>query len=366
MSSNDTSKASTLKFCRIDDSFNTGELARRIKEILIESDSHTARSFSERKWTWQYKELPGRDARIYVCLNEDRITAYYHVLVYEGVVGGEKRKFAMVQDVAVSAELRGQGVFRRLAQFADDDLVNSDVNLIYMFPNRKSIRTYLKYIGCEQIYTFDSYILPVDTATAIKSKIRLPGAGKLIGLVVDKYFDLRSVRMPANFKVNRQDYVDEETARFFQRFNERFLCHLNRTKDYLQWRFFEKPEGKHTLITLRDESRTLAAAVIKLDEILGARTAVVLDFAFEDDKHLLRLLHYVRRNAVALFDEKIGAIFISCCCAKLFADAKHGFIKIPLRFNPRPLHLLVKNISEDERVFDRRNWIVALGDWDVL
>ncbi|MEJ7861498.1 MAG: GNAT family N-acetyltransferase [Pyrinomonadaceae bacterium] len=365
--SNEESTASPLDFCRIDSSFDTTELLQRIEEILVEGDSHNAASFSEKKWTWQYKNLLTGDARIYVCVCDGKIVGYYHVPVYEGVVNNEKKNFAMVQDVAVSATMRGRSVFRKLAEFATNDLVNSDINLIYTFPNQKSIHTFLKYNGYKQIYTYDSYILPVATSAIIKSKLSLFGFEKPVGWLADKYFDLRNCKMAKGSEVKKIDQFDEEIAGLFHRFNSNFLCHLNRTKNYLQWRFFNKPIGKHFLITLQNDSKTLAAAVFKLDEILGTNTAIVLDFAFEGELHLAQLLHFVRKNSMSLFDEKISMIFTACCCDKFLQNKTYGLIKIPQRFNPRPLNLLVRNITEDEReVLKAQNWLALLSDWDVL
>lgn len=356
-----------LDFYKVDGSFDKSELLQRIKEILQEGDSHNAESFNEQNWLWQYKNLPTHDVRIYLCYCENKIVGYYHVPIYEGVIDGEKKNFAMVQDVAVSTTMRGRGVFRKLAEFATDDLVNSDVNLIYTFPNQKSIHTFVKYNGYEQIYVYDSYLFPIDSAAILRSKLKLFGLENLAGWLADKYFDFKSTKLPKDFIVNTEDNFDEETIELFQSFNAKFFCHLNRTKNYLQWRFYEKPIGKHFLITLKNDSTPVAAAVFKLDEILGVKTAVLLDFAFDNEIQLIRLLHYAGKNDTSLFGEKVSMIFISCCCREFLQNKLYGFIKIPLRFSPRPLNLLIKNITENkDKVRNAENWLALLSDWDVL
>ena len=358
---------SKLEFQKIDDCFKTDDLLQQIKAILIEGDSHNTESFSEKTWEWQYKNLPTRDARIYVCICDEKIVGYYHVPIYEGVVSGENKLFAMVQDVAVSPSMRGRSVFRKLAEFATNDLINSDVNLIYTFPNQKSIHTFLKYNGYKQIYTYDSYLLPLNTSAVIESKFKLFGLEKIAGLLADKYFDFRSYKLPKGFEIKVKNRFDEETSDLFRCFNSHFDCHLNRSVNYLQWRFFEKPGDRHFLITLQNESKPVAAAAFKIDKILETKTAVILDYAFDAEEHLVQLLYFVRKNAASLFNEKISMIFTSFCCDRFLHRKTYGFIKIPRRFNPRPLNLLVKNITEDERkVSDHRNWLALLSDWDVL
>lgn len=361
------SNEAALEFRKIDDAFDTSELLRQIKEILLEGDSHNVGSFSEKTWQWQYKNLPTRDARIYVCTCDGKIVGYYHVPVYKGVGGGQEKKFAMVQDVAVSRSMRGRSVFRKLAEFATDDLANSDINLIYTFPNQKSIHTFLKYNDYQQIYTFDSYLLPLDASAVIKSKLKLFGLENVAGFLADRYFDLRSRKTAKGFEVKRKDRFDEETADLFRRFNSKFEYHLDRSAEYLQWRFFEKPGGKHFLMTLQNDSQIAAAAVFKIDEILGTKTAVILDYAFESEAQFAQLLYSVRKNAASLFDEKISMIFTAFCCDKFLRRKTYGLVKIPQRFNPRPLNLLVRNITEDEKkISDHRSWLALLSDWDVL
>ncbi len=362
-----TAEVSELEFRKIDGTFETDELLERIREILEEGDSHNAAAFSKENWVWQYENLPSHDARIYLCCSENKIVGYYHVPIYEGIINDRKKNFAMVQDVAVSASMRGRSVFRKLAEFATNDLSNSDINLIYTFPNQKSIRTFLKYNNYQQVYTFDSYILPVNSSAVIKSKAKLFGFENLIGWFADRYFDFRSYKLVKDFTVETEQNFDKETVELFQNFNSKFSCHLNRTQNFLQWRFFDKPVGKHFLVTLKTSSTVFAAAVFKLDEILETRTAVLLDFAFKDELHLVQLLHYVRKNNESLFGEQINMLFTACCCHKFLQDKLYGFIKIPRKFNPRPLNLLVKNITENEdEVFDAKEWLALLSDWDVL
>lgn len=362
-----TTAASELEFYKIDGSFDTTELLQRIKEILEEGDSHNAASFNKQNWVWQYKNLPTLDARIYLCRCENKIVGYYHVPIYEGIINDKKKKFAMVQDVAVSSSMRGRSVFRKLAEFATNDLTNSDINLIYTFPNQKSIHTFLKYNGYKQVYTYDSYLLPVNSSAVIKSKVKLFGIENLAGWLADKYFDFRSSKLAKDFTVKTEERFDREITELFQNSNSKFSCHLNRTQDFLQWRFFDKPIGKHFLITLKNGSKSFAAAVFRLDEILETKTAVLLDFAFDDESHLAQLLHFVRKNDASLFGEKINMLFTACCCSKFLRNKLYGFVKIPQKFNPRPLNLLIKNITEDENeVLNAENWLALLSDWDVL
>src|SRR5256885_2644373 len=101
MNSKTESPPSALTYCRIKEGEFQDALLRCMKEILAEGDSHNAEVFDAALWNWQYKKLPAHQSAIYVCLDDGKIAGYYHVPFYEGIINEEKKKFGMVQDVAV-------------------------------------------------------------------------------------------------------------------------------------------------------------------------------------------------------------------------------------------------------------------------
>jgi hypothetical protein len=361
------SKQLELKFCRINANADTKELLKAIKEILHEGNSHNAAIYTNNYWSWQYQDLPESNAHIYTCTLDDKIVGYYHIPVYKGKLKGLNDNFAMVQDVAFTSNLRGGGIFRKLASYANEELAKSGIDLIYTFPNIKSIHTFIKYNGYTKVCTYDAYILPVKTASIIKSKINLLGLEKIPGAVADWYFSLYKNMLKSANKVNVKEHFDEEVIELFQKFNCQFEIHLDRTKEYMNWRFFKKPEGRHFLVTLSMNNEVVASAVIKIDEVLGVDTAIILDFAFLDEKYLVQLIYYVRKNDGVILGQKISMIFIACCCNQFLQNKKYGFIKILEKYNPRPLNLLVKIIKETNLDYgERNNWLATLADWDVL
>jgi hypothetical protein len=364
----ETKVESDLEFRLLENDADIEELILQIKDILQEGNSHNLTTFDRQHWEWQYRNLPTAETRIYVCICEKKIVGYYHVPIYDGYFGNVAKRFAMVQDVAISNKMRGRGVFRKLAEFATKDLVDSAaVNLIYTFPNQKSIHTFLKYSGYKEIYTYDTFVLPVSASKIIETKFSFIGIEKLAGFFVDKFFNLRSAKLPKDYEIRVDDSFDTETLRLFADFGKPFSYRLNRSKEYLKWRFCEKPKSKHFIITLRKGSEVVAVAVVKLDEILGTKTAVLIDFAFQNELDFSILVHSIRKDCNSLLGEQIGMIYTNFCCGNLLKTQSFGFIKVPIKLNPRPLKLLVKNVSESEdTVLNHNEWLALLSDWDVL
>ncbi len=366
MNSKTESAPLELTFSATESGVGSVELLSGIKQILTEGDSHNAAGFSREYWDWQYKNLPAKRSGVYTVSYENKIAGYYHAPFYEGQINGKQKLFAMVQDVAVNGGLRGKGVFRKLADYAMSQLVASGANLIYTFPNDKSIHTFLKYNGYKKVCSYDTYLLPVKSSQIIKSKISLAGIEKLIGSVSDIFFS-RSYKLASEESVDILNGFNDETASFFNRFATSFPISRTRSKEYLDWRYIKKPGPKHIVVVLRNASKISAAAVFKWDKIFGVDAAVLLDFAFDNEQDLAKLIHYVRGNTKKIFNEQPGLIFTAFCCNRFLKNKKYGFVKIPERLNPRAVNLLVKNISEEELVItNAANWFATLDDWDVF
>lgn len=366
MNSKTESAPSELTFSATESGTGSEELLRSIKQILTEGGSHNATLFSREHWDWQYKNLPAKHSGVFTCLFENKIAGYYHAPFYSGLVNGKEKLFAMVQDVAVNGELRGKGVFRKLAEYATKQLVESGATLVYTFPNDKSIHTFLKYNGYKKVCSYDTYLLPVKSSEIIKSKIPLGGTEKLIGSAADIFFKRRYKLKPGE-TVNVITHFDDETAGFYNKFASLFPVSRSRDNEYLNWRYIHKPKTKHAVAVLTSGNKISASAVFKQDEIFGVNAAIMMEFAFEEEEELIKLIHYVKENSKGIFSAQPGFIFTAFCCSRFLKNKKYGFIKVPEKMNPRAVNLLVKNISEEESlVTNPANWFATLGDWDVF
>jgi hypothetical protein len=136
MNSKTESVPSELTFSAIETGEGSEELLRSIKQILTEGDSHNAAAFNKQYWEWQYKNLPSGRSVVYMCRLGNEIAGYYHAPFYSGQVKGKEKLFAMVQDVAVNNEVRGKGVFKKLADYATNRLVSSRCKL-YLYVSQR-------------------------------------------------------------------------------------------------------------------------------------------------------------------------------------------------------------------------------------
>jgi len=345
-------------------------LLQEIRNILSEVGAHNLNIYNQEYWDWQYAQLPTKKSYVYVAWDSDRIIGYYHVPIYKCSINGKEKRIGNIQDVAVSSKYRGAGLFRKLAEFANKDLDNSDVDFIYTFPNDKSIRTFLKYNNFKQVSRVSAYFRPVNLAAIIRSKINLFGLEKIAGWFADFAINVFSKNIIIkDASIEHILGIDEEIENIFIKFGQQFKNHLIRDREYLKWRYLNSARGKHSIITLREAGKITAIVVLKEDEMLGNPSLLIMDFAFSNGKEnsLLYLINQVRKQP-NLTGKKFNLLFISGLAPILSSLGSIGFIKIPEKVNPRVLNLLSRSAGEMEEtsILKEENWLLTLGDWDVF
>ncbi len=361
-----SSTALELTFCRVEEK-DREQLISLLSKVLRDGDSLHADKYDFSKWWWKYYAMPHAEAHIFLCKEGEQILGYYHCPVYKGIMNGEAKKFAMVQDVGVSEAARGKGVFRKLADYATAQLLQSDVSFIYTFPNKKSIHTFIKYNGYRKIETFCTYVLPVSTATILASKMSFAGLHKLVGGFFDLLYALRIPKSKKGYSFFCEEKMNVEMVGVFEQFNRNFKNKLTRDFNYLTWRFEQKPHGKTYFFTAVKDNKTVAVLVVSVEDLLGSKAAVILDFASISTEAFAQLIVHLRKHSAKYFTEKIGLFYTSVSASNSKFFQTSGFVKIPERLNPRALHLLGKNVSANEsEVMNAANWNFTLSEWDVL
>jgi GNAT superfamily N-acetyltransferase len=345
-----------------------GELVDLVGQLLHREGAHKAEVFSRAFWDWQHEALPTREAHVYVALGGGRIVGYYHVPVYEVLIGDSVARAGVIQDVAMDPATRGMGLFRRLAEFAHADLPSRGVELIYTYPNALSIHTFLKYNGYDRLGTYHSYlwVLRPDVLLERRTGSRLLGrlARPLTSLV-----RLWPGGHDRALEVEEVDQVTDATAEVFLESYARHAVRLRRDATYLNWRFKERPGSAYRIFIARKGQQTIAAAVVKEDSILNCPALVLMDLVWRDgaEASARSLVGRIGREISEAMTPRPGLFFASGMNTFPAGFGRLGFLPIPNRFDPRPLHVLLKTLVPlPAHVRNPQRWALSLTDWDVF
>ena len=335
-----------------------------MKSISDEVNAQDKTLADQKNWEWRYEGLPTGKSHVYLAKENDSIIGYYHIPTYEVFIKNKKMTIGNIQSVAVSKSHRNQNVFQKLAKFANHD-IDKHVDLIYTFPNHRSIHTFIKYNDFHVVTELPLHLRPISVRAFFEKKINSKFFGSIFGGLLEIYSRFKLKRLDQFDLIEEVDGFDAEIETLFLKFGLRHEIRLLRNKTYLEWRFNNSLNGKYKILGLRSNSELVAIAVVKIEYILSERCLVIMDLAYDQVNSAKKLLSNIDSLYV---DEKIAFIVKSGTSVDKKIEENVGFVKVPSRFNPRKLYLLARwtNEKKSSDLLKAAIWQVAFSDWDVF
>ena len=318
-------------------------------------------------WEWQY--LKSEHGSLIALAEDDRgVCGYYHAVLLPLRDHGRAVRGAMVQDVGTLRSHRGQGVFREMGAFVLAALKARGVSLIYTFPNARSMPSFLRNHSYNVIARVPIYLAPLRIGSLAAGRLRIPIGGRAVDAVVDpiyRAFRVRGARLePGEMVEPLRDY-DEEVAAVAAAFAGEVRDHLDRTPKTLKWRYAEKPDGGYSGWGLRRGGQLVAFAITRAAILFDSPATMFMDFGCHaGEAAALRRLVAARMEAGRRAGHALAVVM--GLHPQLANWRRIGFVRRPERFNPRPFNLLVKPLDGGTAALDPANWLITLGDWDVI
>jgi len=357
---------SKITYCKLSEK-EKPFLLEAISNVLQETGAHDLESSKESAWNWQYQDLPSSESHVYIAKFQNKVIGYYHIPCYEIKIASQSLKIGHIQSVAVLSAYRGKGIFQKLAAFANED-VNKYLDVIYTFPNNKSIHTFTKYNKFDLVSTLPVYILPLNIAKIITSRYKFLKSFRIIWSLLDALFRIFSKTLNKNESVETFQNITPEIENLFSEFENKNKIRLTRNKEYLNWRYINSPKGIHKIYGLTHKETLKAIVIVKKEEIFSCKGLVVMDLAYQTPKDLQKLLTNLFAYTSQENKDSESFIFISGLNEGINRLKYCGFIPIPQNFVPRKLNLLArwtgKEISKD--LTEPSSWLITVGDWDVF
>jgi len=340
-------------------------LIKTIKKIKLETKSHNDHLSKLTGWNKRYKLLPSKKSHVYLAKQKQEIIGYYHIPTYDFFVSKKKYKIGSIQDVAVIKKYRKKNIFKRLSNFA---ILNSTkyLDLMYTFPNKMSIHTFLRYGNFNYLATLPFYIHPINSINLLKSKFNFFGLN-LLAILVDLYFNLFSSNVLKNEKIVIINKLDKSVTNLFEEFSKKHKVYLKRNSQFLNWRYDGFANSPYKIIALKKENQLIALAIIKIDKIFGCNGIIVMDFAYKQLSDFKKILLSMKTLKIPSYKNP-SFILLSALTIEIRKFGKLGFLKIPSFLVPRNLNLLFRSKSKFINNFlkYKKSWLVTLSDWDVF
>lgn len=341
------------------------DLIKTIKKIKLETKSHDNNLTKLSGWNKKYKLLPSKKSHVYLAKQKKEIIGYYHVPTYDFFINKKKYKIGSIQDVAVLKKHRKKNIFKKLSNFAIFNSIKY-LDLMYTFPNKKSIHTFLKYGKFNFLETLPFYIFPINSINLLKSKFNFFGLS-LVALLVDFYFNLFSSKLSKNEKIIIINKLDKSVINLFNEFSKKHKIYLKRDSKFLNWRYDRFVNSPYKIIALKNENQLTALAIIKIDKIFGCNGIIIMDFAYKQLSDFKKILLNMKTLKIPSLND-VSFILLSALTIEIKKFGKLGFLKMPSFLIPRNLNLLFKSKSKyiDNFLKYKKSWLVTLSDWDVF
>ena len=356
-----------VKFSTIDDT-NIKQLLKTISKILTEKNSNTNLDLINKNWYWQYKNPSTGKSFVYAAWINNEIIGYYHIITNNFIIDKKKFLIGNIQDVAILEKYRGKGIFRRLAEFANNE-INKHVDILYTFPNRASINTFLKYNNFKLISSLPVYILPLKIQNIIRAKFKFFGLENIFNLPFKLYLKLKKNKLENLEKIVLINNFNDSICDVFEKFNQLHSSYLLRNKEFLNWRYKESPKGNFYTFGLEKNNEINAVIIVKREKINKNEAFIIIDFAFKNSvKDLKKLLTNFCETPNKNFPLTPDFLILAGLSPYLKHIKKCGFISIPQFLIPRKIKLLTRSTRDTLKNDDIKyaSWLITLGDWDIF
>jgi hypothetical protein len=205
----------------------------------------------------------------------------------------------------------------------------------------------------------------------IDSKLLLAVVAPLAQAALRVFYALRQgTALPSDYQLEKASCFDERANDLWEQASVAHKVLVVRDAEYLNWRYFENPEGDYVIFLARRDDEIIGYLVLTCDTRFGLRVGYVVDMLTIPAEP--NVAHGLLSQAVEYFREQQLDI-VSCLMLEhtLYAKVlkKNGFVTLPQRLFPQGLYLGVRRHTDEyseQFISDSENWFVTWGDHDSL
>ncbi len=337
------------------------EIVNLWEEHYDQSHVHKRKVLFE--WLTTKNPYLGQFSPYFVLSHDDRIVGMLgHMPLEFSVEGREKRGF-ISQNALLKKSYRGKGIGKILLNGITDQVKEFAGACWFNEPNH---RLYLK---CDwlDVPGLSPYIKILDPKYFLEKKIKIKGLMNLSAVVGKLFLKLRDAYLLPKpregfeiFEINR---FDERFDDFFERVKSLWGIIVQRKKDYLNWKFIEKPFNKYKRYGVLSEKGELEGyIIIKTERAEDVYRGKILDLLFDPNRPdiiealMLKVLTEFKKEGVSYFS-------ILSSTDRLTKHLKNfGFLRAQTRE-----YFMVKNWEKDfEKDFigNIQNWYLTYSEAD--
>ncbi len=336
--------------------------------IRLSESTYPGREISQAGYLqWEYEHNPDGTALIHVASLGDKFVSQYVVLPHKYSMDGRLLEGSLSLNTLTHPMHRGNSLFPKLAELTFESCIEKNYVFTLGVPNSNSYPVFIEKLGFQVLgrvpFLMKSF-RPQSLLWHLFTKKRLKHGADLelnIENLTQKKSDGISVFNPNQDK--------DLYSAFLKKFTQEKRIATYRSLDFLRWRYLDIPFRKYYLLKSVKEGKMEALAIFRAREIYGLKCGILMDFICSGDPETAdKMLEFLND-----FSQNNELQLIICAMQNGTKEfqflKKNGFYKVPERFLPQQLDLILKIHKQDsdyEHLRDFKSWFFTFGDYDIF
>lgn len=313
------------------------------------------------RWEWLYEYGPTRGFLLHTadgaCVGSCGYMRRTMRIDDRDVVAGQ------AVDLNVDHEHRTIGPALKLQRAVAATVGPQGLRLMYAFPNAQS-ESVLRRLGYRPLGTFQRWAKLLRSESRLRGRLRSRWLSKAAAYAVDAGLRLAhrepTIAVPSGTRFELVERFDERFDDLERRVATKRTILGERTADYLNWRFAERPGGAHRTLCMFDAAGDLAAYLIfhRYDDAVS-----IGDFLYADASAWQVLVaEFLRRMRL----ERAAAVTVAFLGPAEPMDVleRFGFWRRPSTWNVM-VHSAEPDAAATERLLQPERWWLTRADVDT-
>lgn len=332
-------------------------------------------------WDWKYYRLPSGWHYMAVADMDGRIVGQIGCICLLVSVNNERITCGQTQDILILEEFRKGRTFLKIEKKAHEMGIEQGVFFDFGFTIELTRKLSTRMLGFTAIGTIKKMVRPLNLYPYFAKKIPFKPLARLASWFLKpftKRFHLPTrCRLPGDWRLEKITRFDGRFDILWSEAKDRYPVILERSSEYLNWRYVDHPEVRYYCLMLRDGEHILGFIVLEIKErprrfetldieYVDAKRGEIVDILVGPGTEMDRRFDFLLRGAFSYF-VKHDVDVISCWCFPHMEIARH-LARYHFQQRQTPHDLIVRSyrseIGPDSPIFQTENWYMMRGDSD--
>ena len=315
-------------------------------------------------WVWEYKENP-LDKDIWIVEHNGQIVACHAHVPINLKVGKKIFKSCIAVDHMTHPNFRRRRLQWKIGDIAHDELRKAGIYFSYYFPGEvfhKHRRRGAQY----EVYKIPVMMKILDTNEILRELTGSRFLSKVLSVwlnpTISIFFRSKKSSIIEDLKITEITHFDDRINDFWKNVSRYFGIIVVRNKEYLNWRYFKRPDSNFKVLLAEEDEKILGYIVFSSKDEKGFIVDLLVD------PHRIDVIQSLVSTAVEqLREEKVHRIV--CWMLKNNPYYKvlraNGFIPYSSKY-PFGVTIYSPSNVPVEFVKNPNNWYLTLGDTDGI